>query len=241
MSDSAVTQKEPLEPRSSNNAPGHFEPESGETMCRPASLNDAVIKPFDSTAVQEQTESGEQRDSELLHRIRSGDEDAALEIVNRHSPRLLRAAKSRISSMFSSRFDPEDIVQSTFRSFFRRAQGGGYEAPQAGDLFNLLIVIAMRKVRARVVEHQAACRDVRRNSDSLEGVAHQGNDADLLDLLVTIEEVCQGLGESHRRIVMLRLEGYSVEEIAERSDRSRRTVERALHEFRAVLSQYFSP
>ncbi|HAN98524.1 MAG TPA: hypothetical protein DCQ98_14305 [Planctomycetaceae bacterium] len=180
-------------------------------------------------------------DADLLLRITRGDASAAEELVDRHSPRLLRAARARISSMFSARFDPEDIVQSTFRSFFRRARTGSYEAPRAGDLFNLLIVIALRKVRARAVEHQAACRDVRRSGEPVEQVADGDDDRSLHELLVTIDEVCRGLGESHRRIVMLRLEGYTIDEIAGRSERSRRTVERALHEFRAVLGEYFAP
>ena len=180
-------------------------------------------------------------DTTLLRRVEQGDEVAAERIFERHSSRFLRVARTRISTMFASRFDPEDIVQSTFRSFFRRAQGGSYQAPQAGDLFNLLIVIALRKVRARAVHHQAACRDVRCTNDTIDELPTRNDDRPLQDLLETIDEVCAGLGESHRTIVMLRLEGYTIEEIAERSARSRRTVERALHEFRGLLSQYFAP
>ena len=68
----------------------------------------------------------------LLNRIRSGDEDAALQLYYRYSEKLLKLASRETPQDLATRFDPEDIVQSVFRTFFRRAATGQYEAPE-GD------------------------------------------------------------------------------------------------------------
>ncbi len=95
-------------------------------------------------------ESVEQKnDSSLLRHIGEGDQIAATAVFERHAPGLLVVARRRLSTVLNSRVDADDIVQSTFKSFFRRASKGGYAAPKSGDLFNLLIVIAMRKVNVR--------------------------------------------------------------------------------------------
>jgi RNA polymerase sigma-70 factor (ECF subfamily) len=138
--------------------------------------------------------------------------------------------------------DPEDIVQSAFKSFFRRASTGGYVAPAAGDLFNLLIVITMRKVNAHADYNQAGLRDVRRSVHGELLDSQAGRESDQLrDLLLTIDEVCAELTATQRQIIHWRLEGYAVAEIAEKAQRSKRTVERELQNFRQLLSGYFDP
>ncbi len=181
-------------------------------------------------------------DQSLLNGIRTGSESAATEVFARYSPKLLSVARTRLSAMLSSRVDPDDIVQSTFKSFFRRASHGSYVAPESGDLFNLLIVIAMRKVNAKSEFHQAAIRDVRRSKrmDHL-SQTWQGDEQPLRELCLTIEEICEGLSETQKTIIALRLEGYTVDEVAGKSDRSKRTVERELQNFRKSLSRYFDP
>ncbi len=181
-------------------------------------------------------------DKSLLEQIGEGDQGAATEVFARHSPRLLAMAKTRLSKILSTRVDPDDIIQSTFKSFFRRAGNGGYLAPESGDLFNLLIVIAMRKVNAKADYHQAATRDVRTTRSADEYIYQTGNDeSKLRELCLTIEDVCQEFSEVQRYIISLRLEGFSVAEISEKSQRSKRTVERELQQFRQKLSRYFEP
>ncbi len=181
-------------------------------------------------------------DDSLLGQWRAGDNQAAAEVFARHSPRLMAAARSRLVSFLSTRVDPEDIVQSTFKSFFRRAGNGGYLAPESGDLFNLLIVIAMRKVNAKAYYHQAASRDVRRTSETtVEPLANSNDEQQLRELCLTIDDLCQPLTSIQKQIVALRLEAYSVAEIAEQTQRSKRTVERELQAFRKLLSGYFDP
>ena len=57
--------------------------------------------------------------------------------------------------------DAEEIVQSVFRTFFRRAAHGHYSVPDGEEMWKLLLVIALNKVRAAGAYHRAAKRDMR--------------------------------------------------------------------------------
>ncbi len=58
---------------------------------------------------------------------------------------------------------------------------------------------------------------------------------------MTIAELLEEFNELQRTIITLRLEGNSVQEVADKCDRSKRTVERELQAFRVRLSQEFAP
>jgi RNA polymerase sigma-70 factor (ECF subfamily) len=182
-------------------------------------------------------------DSSLLRQFEAGDQGAASELFLRHAPKLFSVAQQRLSAVLQARVDADDIVQSTFKSFFRRATKGGYSVPKTGDLFNLLIVIAMRKVNAKADFHRAASRDARRTAavDDEAFLARAADEAALNELCLTIDELLEEFSDIQSRIIRLRLEGHSVQEISESCQRSKRTVERELQAFRIRLSEEFEP
>jgi DNA-directed RNA polymerase specialized sigma24 family protein len=103
-------------------------------------------------------------------------------------------------------------------------------------------VIAMRKVNARADYHQAATRDARRTiAPASMDIPDPGDEQRLCDLCLTIDEMFSRMTEIQQQIVSLRLEGYSVEEISQQSQRSKRTVERELQSFRQELSKVLEP
>jgi DNA-directed RNA polymerase specialized sigma24 family protein len=55
-----------------------------------------------------------------------------------------------------------------------------------------------------------------------------------------VEEVLNRQPGVNKAMVELRIEGYEIAEIAEKTQRSRRTVERVLQEFRTKLSAILS-
>ena len=61
---------------------------------------------------------------DLFGRVCTGDEKAADDLFDRFVDRLTALARDRRSPKLARRVDPEDIVQSAFRSFFRNARGG---------------------------------------------------------------------------------------------------------------------
>lgn len=179
-------------------------------------------------------------DHSLLRRFRRGEQDAATELYLRYASRLQALASSQTPSSLATRFDADDVVQSVFRTLFRRVSEGMYDVPPGDELWQLLLVIALNKIRKLAIRHRAQKRDVSktRGSVTLEKFAdrHQSPDETSLCVLeLVIDELMYDLPESHRKIVQLRIEGYQASDIAAQTKRSKRTVERALHDFRQEL------
>ena len=175
-------------------------------------------------------------DRSLLRRLRGGDGDAATEIYLRYARRLEFLAQKQCAPELAARFDAEDVVQSVFRTFFRRAERGEYVVPHGEELWKLLLVIAMNKIRTNGAYHRAAKRDVRQPLSGKPVDQSAADDAAALAVLrMVVEQVLQGLPDAYRRIVELRIEGYEVAEIADRTGRAKRSVERILQEFRKAL------
>jgi RNA polymerase sigma-70 factor (ECF subfamily) len=180
-------------------------------------------------------------DHSLLRRFRGGQPDAATELYLRYAERLRKLAAGQCAPDLAPRVDPDDIVQSVFRTFFRRAAGGQYDVPEGEDLWKLFMIIALHKIRSAATFHRAAKRDVRATAGGLTDPAageHLAapDEIALTTLRMVIDELLGALPPSMRVIVELRVEGHEVDEIARRTQRSRRSIERALHEFRARLS-----
>lgn len=179
-------------------------------------------------------------DHSLLQRFRQGNPDAPSELYLRYATRLLALAEKQTKGDLARRVDPEDIVQSVFRTFFRRAAQGHYDVPLGEELWKLLLVIALNKVRAAGAFHRAARRDIRatRGAEALEGAEGRGRDEQALTILkLVVDELMAELPDAHRKIIEMRIEGHEVAEITAAVGRSMRSVERVLQQFRARLGR----
>ncbi|HVK11613.1 MAG TPA: sigma-70 family RNA polymerase sigma factor [Gemmataceae bacterium] len=181
-------------------------------------------------------------DATLLHQFQGGEGEAATALYLRYAGRLRAMAAAQATSDLNRRVDPEDIVQSVFRTFFRRAAAGEYEVPAGVDLWKLFLVIGLNKVRAVAAHHKAAKRDVRQTAgeDALEAAPPANPEDDLRVLQLTIDELLAPLPPVHREIVTLRIAGHEVAEIAAKTGRAKRSVERILQEFKASLGAVLS-
>lgn len=179
-------------------------------------------------------------DRSLLRRLRTGSEDAATEIYVRYADRLLALTRANTSGDLARRFDAEDIVQSVFRTFFRRVNKGDYDVPDGEELWKLFLVMGLNKIRTVGAFHRAAKRDVRADTRGellTDAAAATGDENSLNILRMVIDDVLATLTPAHRDIINMRIEGYEVEPIAERLGRSKRSVERILQGFRETLSK----
>ncbi|QEL15457.1 RNA polymerase sigma factor [Limnoglobus roseus] len=181
-------------------------------------------------------------DHTLVRFVRGGDEAAAQELYHRYAVRLRRLVADRCTPAFAARFDPDDIVQSVFRVLYEGVRTKFYDVPPGGELWGLLFVLAVNKVRDQVAFHQAACRNVGRTlaTDAMppgDLLDQDETNAALLRLMV--EEYLAGLDETDREIVACRMTGHSVDEIADRIGRAKRTVERVLQQARNQLTELF--
>jgi RNA polymerase sigma factor (sigma-70 family) len=170
-------------------------------------------------------------DADLARRYRAGDQRAADALYRRYAARLTAAVRSRCGRSFASRFDPDDVTQAAFRALFERLR----VAEPDGDLWGLLLVLALNTVRRLVEHHSAAKRSVRRTCPAEDsGRPLPVPDARSGDAFraVALREEIDALPEPDRKVVELRLAGYEVGEITAQTGRPRRTVERVLQTFR---------
>ena len=175
----------------------------------------------------------------LLQRIRDGEQDAATALFLKYGARLRALARSRTSTKLASRFDADDVIQSVFRTFFRRASQGLYDVPEGDELWQLLLVIALNKIRDLAVFHQAGKRDVSKTkfSPELEDAnLRSGADRESIGALeVVLKDFLLSLPPIQAQVATLRMEGFQVDEISKKTNRSKRTVERTLNELRKNL------
>lgn len=179
-------------------------------------------------------------DRSLLRRLHGGQPDAATLLYLRYAERLHALAASQCGADLAARVDPEDIVQSVFRTFFRRAAQGHYDVPEGEDLWKLFLVIGLNKIRATGAHHRAAKRDVAATAagpafDEAVRTRASPDEVALTTLRLVIDDILEQLPTTQRDIVELRVEGHEVQEIARRTGRSKRSVERALQDFRRKL------
>lgn len=187
----------------------------------------------------------------LMKRYRDGDEEAANELFDRYVCRLMALARTRLSSRLARRVDPEDVVQSAYRSFFRSAAEGNYELQRSGDLWRLLVAITLNKLRMQARRHGAHARDIRceesmatqANSWGIapEMTAREPQPEEVAAVSELLERVMSGMSVQQRKMLELRLQNYKIEEIASEVGCSERTVRRLMDQvkvkFQADLAQ----
>jgi len=186
---------------------------------------------------QENTPARDLSDQFLLSRFRQGHEDAATELYRRYADRLHNLAARKCSGDLAARIDADDIVQSVFCAFFQGAREGFYDVPGGEDLWRLIVVIGLNKVREKRAFHQAAKRDVRLTASAEHLESHCGADDPGHALQLAFKEALAHLDSSERQMAELLVEGHEVAEIAARVRRSKRTVERNLQTIRRKLSR----
>jgi RNA polymerase sigma-70 factor (ECF subfamily) len=184
-------------------------------------------------------------DRTLLNLWRGGDQQAARELFERYVDRLVSVAKRRISERLAGRIDPEDVVQSVFRTFFHRAKEGKFTIADPDDVCRLLARMTVHKVLRKVEHHTAAKRDA--GAEVSHAKDAQERLADLVDREPTPEEANQFLDQlehfiSHlrpeeREILELRMQGYGTEEVALQLGTYDRKVRRVLERIRGLAEQ----
>lgn len=184
--------------------------------------------------------------TDWLARWRAGDQQAAAELLRRYTNRLIGLARSRLPAKLATRVDPEDVVQSVYRSFFAGVSEDRYDLRHGGDLWRLLVTITLRKVYFQVRHHGAGKRAVNldlgySSEDSLLGLqpdllAREPSPVEALALAEQLEQLFARLTPLQRRIVELRLQGHNLDEIAAQVERTERTVRRVLDEAKEWLA-----
>jgi RNA polymerase sigma-70 factor (ECF subfamily) len=176
---------------------------------------------------------------DVMARLRAGDESAAAEIFRRFADRLIGLAQQKLDGRLRGKVDAEDILQSVYRTFFRRHAEGEYAFDGWNGLWSLLTVITVRKCGRWRHHFDTAGRDVTLEvplgeredappAGAVASLAREPSPVEAVVLAEVVEALLRGLPERDQAIVSLRLQDYAPAEIAARLGRPERTVYRVL-------------
>ncbi|MEX0824819.1 MAG: ECF-type sigma factor [Pirellulaceae bacterium] len=190
----------------------------------------------------------------LIEKVREGDEAATAELWQTYFQRLVRLAARRMPASLRRTGDEEDVALSAFHSFIAGIRGDRFPDLSGPDnLWGLLITLTGRKVHAHtrhLTRQKRGGGHVRgesvfvdpagvQRSEGMGGIAGAEGPA---DLQAELAEQCELLldqlpDEQLRQIAVMRMEGFLVEEIADRLELSKRAVERRLQLIRRIWAE----
>lgn len=220
----------------------HLVPNSSCRGFRPVG---SIIQVLNSDSRRTALTVNENDSVDLLARWKDGDEQAAAFLFERYVNQLIGMARNLLSEPMQRRVAPEDVVQSVYRSFFRKAEDDRYVLEKSGDLWKLLATITVSKVRGQVEFHTAKKRGIYteeslKTNDSVcgfrpEAIADQPCPEDAAAVIEELQAVLQKLDPLQRQILELALQNKDVDEITVEVQRSARTVRRTLQQIRNEL------
>jgi RNA polymerase sigma-70 factor (ECF subfamily) len=177
--------------------------------------------------------------------LRDGGEDAARAVFDRFAQRLIRLAGDRLDARLAGKEDPEDVLQSAFRSFFLRCRDGQFQFDSWESLWGVLTLITLRKCSnhlqhfstgRRRIDREVAAASVE-ESGGWQMIASEPTPEQAAVLRETLELLLRRLEPRDREILSLHLQGCDAAEISGRIGRARRTVRRVLEQIRQTLER----
>jgi len=192
------------------------------------------------------TGSSQNSQTRLISDLKAGDEEAASELWSLYFDKLVRLARSRLGSNARRVADEEDVALSVLKSLCVGAARGRFQdLTDRDDLWALLLTITRRKSTAQM-RHNGRQK---RGGGKVRGESvffRTGESSFSAGINEIIGEeptpsMLAALNEQHRRLLemlhddtlremaLLRLEGYTTEEIAEKQGVTSRTVRRKLN------------
>jgi DNA-directed RNA polymerase specialized sigma24 family protein len=189
-----------------------------------------------------------------VKKLGDGDGEAAQAIWNEYFQRMAEFARQKLDRLPRRVADEEDVALSAMHSFCRGAAAGRFpQISDRHDLWLLLVTITARKVYAQMRRQRAGKRGqgkVRGESafvqigsdDEVAGIEQVLGHEPTPELANMMAENCELLlraldDEALRDVALLKLDGYTNEEIAARLDCVTRTVERKLERIRDKWSK----
>lgn len=188
-----------------------------------------------------------------MHGLQQGNAEAAQRLWERYFSEMVRIAGAKLPRSVRRVFDEEDVALSAFKSFCAGVEEGKFPNLSAReDLWRLLVVITARK--AQVYKRHATRQkrgggQVVGETDLVAGAEDASAFESIITAVPTPDFLAQAaeefdrllalLGENDlelRQITILKMEGHTVKEIAEKLNLSHRVVERRLQAIRQIWS-----
>lgn len=187
-----------------------------------------------------------------IAQLKEGGSQAVPPLWERYFAQLVALARRRLKAAPRAVADEEDVALSALDSFVRGAERGRFpKLDDRDDLWRLLVVITERKAwnlaRAQRRQKRGSGQVVHESTKKRDG----GDVRGLLDVpgreatpafAALVADECRRLlaalqGENLQALALLKMEGYSNEEIAARQQCALRTVERKLRMIREIWKE----
>jgi DNA-directed RNA polymerase specialized sigma24 family protein len=189
--------------------------------------------------------------SRWLGPLEQGDPVAAEQLWERYFHRLVHLARTKLRGL-REREAVEDVALSAFDSFCRTARDG--RLPRLADrdnLWRLLVIITARKA----AHHKRDARRLKRAGETGASGPVQDSDSSLAQIVsreptpafaAQAAEECRYLlrmleDAELESIAVWKMEGYTVDEIAQRLGYAPRTIKRKMHLIRTLWEQELLP
>jgi RNA polymerase sigma factor (sigma-70 family) len=159
--------------------------------------------------------------TDLLARARRGDREAQAELVRQYEPKVRLVARVLLGPALRPYLDSLDLVQSVHRGLLLGLRQKKFHLAGPENL----IALALTLVRRRVARHWRHLQRQRRLADgtsasgelaaALTSLSGSGDDpASAAQFRDQVEHLCSGLKPAERRLLELRLQGYTAAEVA---------------------------
>src|SRR6202043_933728 len=159
--------------------------------------------------------------ADLMVRLNQGDQAAAAKVFHRFTNRLVGRARIHLDGRVRQKVDPEDVLQSVYRSFFLRQAQGQFELEGWDNLWSLLTVLTVRKCPRVNRCFLGGRRDVKSEAPgdepAWEAIGRDPTPSHVYMLSELVKRLLTGLSERDRHIVSLALQGYTPAEIVKQT------------------------
>ncbi len=163
---------------------------------------------------------------------------------------LQRLADRHLSEGLRRRVGAEDVVQSAYRTFLRRAQAGEFQLADSEGLWRLLCAITLAKVRELARFHRrqkrgfdqevpVGARSAGATEEHFDPVDPRPSPAEAAEFADQFQQLMASLDDEERRLVDLKLQQCTNLEVAARLGCSEPTVRRILKRVQSRLERAF--
>lgn len=165
--------------------------------------------------------SEEEAFRDLMRRVRSGDQQAATELVRQYEPEIRRAVRLRLTDPRLNRvLDSMDVCQSVMANFFVRVHAGQFDLDSPEQLLRLLVKMARNRLVDQARRQHAGRRDNRRvdagAEERLANLADAGSDtpSQIISEKELLQAVRSQMTDDERTLAERRAQGKDWAEIA---------------------------
>jgi DNA-directed RNA polymerase specialized sigma24 family protein len=188
--------------------------------------------------------------------LKAGQHAAAQPLWERYFKRLVTRARQKLRGMPRGAADEEDVALSAFDNFCRAAEQGRFpDLADREDLWQILLMLTDRKAMKLMRNARRQKRgggNVLNEATCLDGATDDGPLSRIPDpepspaFAALLAEECQRLlgllkDPDRQRVALLKMEGYTINEIADQIGRVPRTVQRWLRLIRQIWERESSP